>query len=75
MDNHVKFVCDDCHKTFKNNYNLKVHIDTVHLKTKIFMCKICKKIFSKKSKLKRHSLIHKSNDTHKRELLTLSRGM
>ena len=47
--------CDLCHKTFKNEYILKTHINSVHNKERItFECPHCHKFFKSKYYLQKH---------------------
>ena len=74
MDNRQRYVCEDCDKNFRDNYDLKLHIAAVHLKTKNFICKVCNQEFSRKANLKRHELLHKSEKPLRKILLALSKG-
>ncbi|XP_052757210.1 zinc finger protein 492-like isoform X18 [Galleria mellonella] len=62
MNCHVgKVVCENCGAGFLNQHLLMKHKET-HL-TKRFSCKMCEKIFFKKSQLKYHTeIIHKGKD-------------
>ena len=37
--------CKFCKKNFKHSANLKMHVDSVYMKSKKFECKLCDKMF------------------------------
>ena len=52
---HEPVSCDLCHKTFKNEYILKTHINSVHNKERItFECPHCHKFLKSKYYLQKH---------------------
>ncbi|CAG9323748.1 unnamed protein product [Blepharisma stoltei] len=48
-----------CNNQYSTKFNLKHHIETIHLKTKRFICEICQKCLSSKQNYKKHMSIHK----------------
>jgi KRAB domain-containing zinc finger protein len=52
------FQCQTCLKLFRNEPNLKRHVDTVHLRVRKYICGTCQKPFSQKSALETHIRIH-----------------
>ena len=51
--------CEFCSSTFVQKFNLKSHIQKVHIgETKDLVCHVCKKIFSWRSALKEHQKTH-----------------
>ena len=61
-----RHVCKHCKKTFKEKFNLKVHVDNVHKGLKKFKCDICGKQFTQKSSLKLHVKgVHEKKRNHK----------
>ena len=46
--------CPTCDKGFTANYNLQIHISTVHLKLKNFKCTDCGHPFGEKGDLQKH---------------------
>jgi len=57
-ENEVKATCQHCNQTFRRQYNLKTHINRVHLKEKKFKCNRCDKSFATNSDLKQHLGTH-----------------
>ena len=59
MESH-KFIChyEDCQKTYKSKFNLRRHIDSMHLKLKTFQCLECLNWFVSKQNLQDHLNIH-----------------
>ena len=51
-----KYLCNECDKSFRDNFDLKRHVDIVHLKLKPFKCAYCDKSFDTGSNLERHVL-------------------
>ena len=64
------FKCNNCDASFANNYQIKVHKDSVHEGKKPFKCNICDASFSQKVHLKRHvsSSIHEKRSLAKQIL-------
>ena len=62
-DNPDAVNCTECNKTFANKKNLGSHVRAVHLQIKNHICKICNKGFFKPSKLKKHELTHKDDES------------
>ena len=56
--------CQLCNKWFRNNYDLKRHLERKNLCNDTTECQWCNKIFSRKDGLKKHQLIckEKPND-------------
>lgn len=54
------FLCyyDFCGREFNNKYNLKRHINAVHLKIKEFKCEVCEKELTSKVAYKEHLYSH-----------------
>jgi len=50
----AEFNCEHCNKTFGRKFNLKTHINTVHLKQQNFKCEHCDKTFGEKCNLNKH---------------------
>ena len=48
----------DCSKEYKNKFNLKKHVKTIHFGKKPFSCLICNKKFVSKQNLREHRFIH-----------------
>mmetsp|Transcript_32564 Transcript_32564/g.32290 ORF Transcript_32564/g.32290 Transcript_32564/m.32290 type:complete len:165 (+) Transcript_32564:7-501(+) len=48
----------NCDNTYTTKFNLKHHIETIHLKVKKFECTVCKKNLSSKQNLREHMHIH-----------------
>lgn len=51
-----KFLCDQCHKSFKYRQSLQYHIESVHMEKKNFPCQVCGKGFARVQRLREHSL-------------------
>lgn len=47
-----------CGKCYSTKFNLKRHIETIHLRIKKYQCKDCKKLFSSKQNLTEHMYTH-----------------
>ena len=64
------FKCDSCEKEFVTSYELKEHVDAVHLHIKRNRCHICNKDFSgTEYYLKEHiKTIHEGKKDYKCEL-------
>ena len=50
----MKTKCRFCEKAYANPQNLKVHIKTVHLKMRPYVCEFCGKNFGQNSNKKKH---------------------
>ena len=48
------YKCAICSKSYTQNANLKIHIQTIHAQRMDYKCDICKKAFTYKSVLKNH---------------------
>ena len=57
--------CPHCPKLFMRGYNMRVHIDRVHNKTKPWQCQYCSKTFATTSDLKQHLSSHGMGKIHK----------
>jgi len=51
----------NCCKEFPTKYNLKRHIETVHLKCKQYQCNFCLKFFANLQNLREHLNLHTGN--------------
>lgn len=57
----VTYYCcsaEGCNKEYKNKFNLKRHMQMIHLGKKPFCCKICNQSFVSKQNLREHAFIH-----------------
>eukprot|EP00090_Calanus_glacialis_P009064 TRINITY_DN17402_c1_g1_i1.p1 TRINITY_DN17402_c1_g1~~TRINITY_DN17402_c1_g1_i1.p1 ORF type:complete len:256 (-),score=64.31 TRINITY_DN17402_c1_g1_i1:95-790(-) len=59
--------CPHCPKLFMRGYNMRVHIDRVHNKSKPWQCQYCVKTFATTSDLKQHLSSHGMGKIHKCE--------
>lgn len=48
----------NCESEYSTKFNLKRHVESVHLHLKRFECKICSGLFSSKQSLKEHLYLH-----------------
>ena len=65
--------CNICHKTFKNKYILKTHIETMHNENRIrFHCERCGKTFLSKYYLAKHISIKHSDENPTTTTITQS---
>merc|ERR1719369_8726 len=64
--------CPHCPKLFMRGYNMRVHIDRVHNKSKPWQCQYCTKTFATTSDLKQHLSSHGMGKIHKVRLLVVS---
>ena len=54
-----KFQCHQCEKVFTDNRNLKTHVKIIHEgKGNDFVCEVCSKVFSRRTSLAAHKLLH-----------------
>eukprot|EP00092_Neocalanus_flemingeri_P033540 GFUD01036459.1.p1 GENE.GFUD01036459.1~~GFUD01036459.1.p1 ORF type:complete len:789 (+),score=200.06 GFUD01036459.1:41-2368(+) len=49
-----EYSCDLCQTSFRTNFSLQRHKDTVHLKVKAWFCELCEKSFGEKRDMVRH---------------------
>ena len=49
-----KFKCNDCRASFVSRFNLRNHINAIHLQIKPYECEQCKKSFSQEGHMKIH---------------------
>ena len=56
----VRYCCiyDDCDKEFTTKFNLKRHVEIVHLNFKRYECSKCGSLFTSKKNLKEHDFLH-----------------
>ena len=59
--------CPHCPKLFMRGYNMRVHIERVHNKSKPWQCQFCEKTFATTSDLKQHLSSHGMGKIHKCE--------
>lgn len=52
------YCCTACDKTYKSRFNLKRHIEIVHLEQRPHQCSICSSTFTAKQTLKEHVQLH-----------------
>ena len=60
-DNEITVFCcmhAGCGSEYFSKYNLKRHVESVHMKVKNFKCLICTQLFSSKQSLKEHYYRH-----------------
>ena len=57
------FVCNQCGKSFNQNYHLKRHIMLLHNDERPFPCNDCEKSFKLKQLLEEHALVHTDEKT------------
>jgi len=50
-----KFLCHQCHKSFKYKQSLQYHIESVHTDKKNFACHVCGRGFTRMQRLREHS--------------------
>ena len=62
MVNRILYCCmaPECQKTYKSKFNLKRHVDIVHLNVRQYKCSVCDCTFTAKQSLKEHSSLHSS---------------
>lgn len=48
----------DCEKSYTTKFNLKRHVNVVHLKKKKFYCEQCERFFASGQNLNEHMNIH-----------------
>ena len=56
--------CPVCHKSYSQKYNLRRHIETVHMGLKKFQCPVCSKAFPAKRNMDDHMCRKHKYDKH-----------
>lgn len=63
------FLCEVCGKSFLKHIKLTRHVRTVHSKSFLTTCNICKIELKRKDNMKRHMNIHNQEKNDKNQLL------
>ncbi|CAG9331343.1 unnamed protein product [Blepharisma stoltei] len=61
MENQFKCYYTNCTKSYRTKYNLRRHINAIHLKIRNFVCAECSKTFACKQNLNEHELLHRKD--------------
>ena len=70
----VRYCCmhNYCGKYFTTRFNLKRHIEIVHLNYKRYRCETCEKLFASKKNLIEHSYLHSGAKPYQCDVCDLS---
>lgn len=71
----VEYRCSECHQTFANRCNLKVHELHVHSDKRLFACDVCGKAFKRKKDVRRHQKQVHEGGTERHYCPTCGKGL
>lgn len=64
--------CNDCSKIFANIFRLNRHKESVHAKSRPFLCDICQKGYKSKDEIRKHIVIHLDTRNYKCKICKFS---